>query len=110
MAAFRSTRPSDSGLVTASELNNESVFAFEFGPETALAGAAEIKPANSEKLIRKRPDRFALGKILTSLIYVRDYEDLTHRNPRTTQESFCDSLQLPTNKALRLGIYEGDQI
>jgi hypothetical protein len=90
LAAFtasRSTRPSDSGLDTASELNKESKFGVEFGPGTALAGVAPISPANSAKLIKKSPELFVLGKILTSLIYVFHNEDLAHRNPRTTQES-----------------------
>jgi hypothetical protein len=90
LAAFtasRSTRPSDSGLDTASELNKESKFGVEFGPGTALAGVAPISPANNVKLIKKSPKLFALGKILTSLIYVFHNEDLAHRNPRTTQES-----------------------
>jgi hypothetical protein len=52
-----------------------------------LAGVAPINPANSAKLSTKSPDRFALGKILTSLIYVSECEELAHRNPRTTQES-----------------------
>ena len=85
--ASRSTRPSDSGLDTASELNNESEIGVELGPDTALAGVAPITPANSAKLIKKSPDLFALGKILTSLIYVFHNEDLAHLNPRTTQES-----------------------
>jgi hypothetical protein len=85
--ASRSTRPSDSGLDTASELNNESELGVELGPETAPAGVAPISPANSAKLSTKSPDRFALGKILTSLIYVSECEELAHRNPRTTQES-----------------------
>jgi len=90
LAAFtasRSTRPSDSGLDTASELNKESKFGVEFGPGTALAGVAPISPANSAKLIKKSPELFVLGKILTSLIYVCHNDDLAHRNPRTTQES-----------------------
>jgi hypothetical protein len=85
--ASRSTRPSDSGLDTASELNKESKFGVEFGPGTALAGVAPISPANSAKLIKKSPELFVLGKILTSLIYVFHNEDLAHRNPRTTQDS-----------------------
>ena len=87
LTASRSTRPSDSGLVTASELKSESEFGVEFGPDTALAGVAPINPANSAKLSMKSPVRFALGKILTPPIYASQCQELAHRNPRTAQES-----------------------
>jgi hypothetical protein len=54
-------------------------------PEMAFAGAVKTSPASSAKLIRKSPNRFAGSKILTSLIYVRHFEELTHLNPRTAQ-------------------------
>jgi hypothetical protein len=85
--ASRSTRPSDSGLETASELNNEPEFGIEFGPSKAFAGVAPISPANNAKLIKKSPDLFTPRKILTSPIYFSLNEDLAHPITRTTQES-----------------------